>query len=177
MICEQESVNGLPAPAQEAMSANADDVVRLPSAHMAQLSVPDELADALGGSSDSRADVASGPPVGSFSTRSDCPFAGTRLGAERKPASSGEGIANRSRRHIDTGCSVAPWVPSGSAQRSVMMFSSARWRVRIRLPRGVSYSATVDIRLGHCNGEPKGLSDVDRRRHDPGSSDDGGDGH
>jgi pimeloyl-ACP methyl ester carboxylesterase len=48
MICEQESVNSIPVPVQEAMSANADNVVRLPSAHMAQLSVPDELADALG---------------------------------------------------------------------------------------------------------------------------------
>src|SRR5664279_2538487 len=48
MICEQESVNCIPVPAQEAMSANADNVVRLPSAHFAQLSIPDDLAEALG---------------------------------------------------------------------------------------------------------------------------------
>jgi hypothetical protein len=33
---------------QEAMAVNADNVVRLPALHMAQLSRPDELADALG---------------------------------------------------------------------------------------------------------------------------------
>jgi pimeloyl-ACP methyl ester carboxylesterase len=35
--------------AQEAWAANADYVVRLPAAHMLQLSRPDELAEALGG--------------------------------------------------------------------------------------------------------------------------------
>jgi len=35
--------------AQEAISASADYVVRLPAAHMVQLSRPDELAEALGG--------------------------------------------------------------------------------------------------------------------------------
>jgi pimeloyl-ACP methyl ester carboxylesterase len=48
IICEQESDNNIPVTAQEAMSANADDVVRLSSAHYAQLSMPDDLADALG---------------------------------------------------------------------------------------------------------------------------------
>jgi hypothetical protein len=48
MMSEQESDNGIPVRTQEAMSANADHVVRLPSAHMSQLSVPDELAEALG---------------------------------------------------------------------------------------------------------------------------------
>jgi hypothetical protein len=56
-------------------------------------------------------------------------------------------------------------------------FARARWRVRIRLPGRVSHSATVDIRLGHCNGETEGLSDVDSSRHDPGRTDDRGDGH
>lgn len=37
----------LPVTAQEAMSTNADHVVRLPSAHMVQLSMPDRLAEAL----------------------------------------------------------------------------------------------------------------------------------
>jgi len=35
--------------AQEAWAANADYVVRLPAAHMLQLSRPDELAETLGG--------------------------------------------------------------------------------------------------------------------------------
>jgi pimeloyl-ACP methyl ester carboxylesterase len=48
MITEQESDNCIPVAAQEAMSANADEVVRLPAAHMVQLSRPDELAQALG---------------------------------------------------------------------------------------------------------------------------------
>lgn len=47
MIAAQESDNCIPVPAQEAMSANADTVVRLPAAHMVQLSRPDELAEAL----------------------------------------------------------------------------------------------------------------------------------
>jgi hypothetical protein len=34
--------------AQEAWATNADYVVRVPAAHMVQLSRPDELADALG---------------------------------------------------------------------------------------------------------------------------------
>ena len=37
--------------------------------------------------------------------------------------------------------------------------------------------ARQTFRLGHCNGETEGLSDVDSRRHDPGRADDGGDGH
>jgi hypothetical protein len=48
MITAQESDNCIPVAAQEAMAANVDEVVRLPAAHMAQLSRPDELADALG---------------------------------------------------------------------------------------------------------------------------------
>lgn len=48
MITAQESDNCIPVPAQEAMSANADNVVRLPAAHMVQLSRPDELAEELG---------------------------------------------------------------------------------------------------------------------------------
>jgi pimeloyl-ACP methyl ester carboxylesterase len=48
MIAVQESDNSIPVAAQEAMAANADDVVRLPAAHMVQLSRPDDLADALG---------------------------------------------------------------------------------------------------------------------------------
>jgi hypothetical protein len=48
MIAAQESDNCIPVAAQEAMSANADYVVRLPAAHMMQLSRPDELAEALG---------------------------------------------------------------------------------------------------------------------------------
>jgi pimeloyl-ACP methyl ester carboxylesterase len=48
IITTQESDNGLPVAFQEAMAANADNVVRLPAAHMVQLSRPDELAEALG---------------------------------------------------------------------------------------------------------------------------------
>ena len=48
MIAAQDSDNCVPVAAQEAMSANADYVVRLPAAHMVQLSRPDELAEALG---------------------------------------------------------------------------------------------------------------------------------
>jgi pimeloyl-ACP methyl ester carboxylesterase len=48
MIADQDSDNCLPVDAQEAMAANADYVVRLPAAHMVQLSRPDELAEALG---------------------------------------------------------------------------------------------------------------------------------
>jgi pimeloyl-ACP methyl ester carboxylesterase len=48
MIAALESDNGIPVAAQEAMSANADHVVRLPAAHMVQLSRPYELAEALG---------------------------------------------------------------------------------------------------------------------------------
>jgi pimeloyl-ACP methyl ester carboxylesterase len=48
MIASQESDNSIPVAAQEAMSANANEVVRLPAAHMVQLSRPDELAEALG---------------------------------------------------------------------------------------------------------------------------------
>ena len=44
--CRSESANSVAA--QEAVSANADYVVRLPAAHMVQLSRPDELAEALG---------------------------------------------------------------------------------------------------------------------------------
>ncbi|WP_214405956.1 alpha/beta fold hydrolase [Pseudonocardia lacus] len=47
MITERESDNCIPVAAQEAMAANADQVVRLPAAHMVQLSRPDELAQAL----------------------------------------------------------------------------------------------------------------------------------
>ncbi len=46
MICEQD--NAVPPPAQEAMSANADHVVRLASAHIPQASVTEALAEALG---------------------------------------------------------------------------------------------------------------------------------
>ena len=48
MIAAQDSDNCVPVAAQEAMSAYADYVVRLPAAHMVQLSRPDELAEALG---------------------------------------------------------------------------------------------------------------------------------
>jgi len=48
VIAAQESDSSIPVAAQEMMSANADDVVRLPAAHMVQLSRPDELAAALG---------------------------------------------------------------------------------------------------------------------------------
>lgn len=46
IICEQD--NAIPVPAQDAMSGNADNVVRLPCSHMAQLALPDELAESLG---------------------------------------------------------------------------------------------------------------------------------
>ena len=46
VIAAQESDNASSVAAQEAMSANADYVVRLPAAHMVQLSRPDELAEA-----------------------------------------------------------------------------------------------------------------------------------
>lgn len=48
IIAAQESDNCIPVAAQEAMAANANEVVRLPAAHMVQLSRPDELADSLG---------------------------------------------------------------------------------------------------------------------------------
>jgi pimeloyl-ACP methyl ester carboxylesterase len=48
IIAAQESDNCIPVAAQEAMAANANEVIRLPAAHMVQLSRPDELADALG---------------------------------------------------------------------------------------------------------------------------------
>ena len=48
IITTQESDNCIPVAMQEAMSANADHVVRLPAAHMAQLSRPEELAETLG---------------------------------------------------------------------------------------------------------------------------------
>jgi hypothetical protein len=47
VVCAQESDNSIPVAAQEAMASRAERVVRLSSAHMAQLSVPDELARAL----------------------------------------------------------------------------------------------------------------------------------
>jgi pimeloyl-ACP methyl ester carboxylesterase len=46
MIATQESVESVAA--QGARAATADCVVRLPAAHMVQLSRPDELAEALG---------------------------------------------------------------------------------------------------------------------------------
>lgn len=48
VIAEQESDNCIPVSMQEAMAANADNVVRLSAAHMMQLSRPDEVAEALG---------------------------------------------------------------------------------------------------------------------------------
>ncbi len=48
IIAEQESDNCIPVPVQESMASNADAVVRLPAAHMVQLSRPDELAEVLG---------------------------------------------------------------------------------------------------------------------------------
>ena len=48
IIAAQESDNSIPVPVQEAMAANADNVVRLPAAHFVQLSRPDELAEVLG---------------------------------------------------------------------------------------------------------------------------------
>ena len=48
VIAAQDSDNCVPVAAQEAMSASADYVVRLPAAHMVQLSRPDALAEALG---------------------------------------------------------------------------------------------------------------------------------
>jgi pimeloyl-ACP methyl ester carboxylesterase len=47
IICEQDQV--IPPQAQEAMSAAADHVVRLASPHAAMLSMPRQLASALGG--------------------------------------------------------------------------------------------------------------------------------
>ncbi|MGY1608580.1 MULTISPECIES: alpha/beta fold hydrolase [unclassified Geodermatophilus] len=49
VVCAQESDNCIPVPAQEAMGAQAGRLVRLPSAHMAALSVPGELARVLAG--------------------------------------------------------------------------------------------------------------------------------
>lgn len=46
VICEHD--RALPVSLQEAMSANADHVVRVPAAHMVQLSRPEELAEVLG---------------------------------------------------------------------------------------------------------------------------------
>jgi len=46
MVATQD--NAIPLVAQEAMAVNADDVVRLPAAHIVQISLPDELAQALG---------------------------------------------------------------------------------------------------------------------------------
>jgi pimeloyl-ACP methyl ester carboxylesterase len=48
IIAAQESDQSIPVPMQEAMAANADNVVRLPAAHFVQLSRPDELAEVLG---------------------------------------------------------------------------------------------------------------------------------
>ncbi|SDX76042.1 Pimeloyl-ACP methyl ester carboxylesterase [Geodermatophilus africanus] len=47
VVCTQESDSSIPVPAQEAMATPAERLVRLSSAHMAPLSVPDELARAL----------------------------------------------------------------------------------------------------------------------------------
>jgi hypothetical protein len=47
VIAEQDSDNCVPVSMQDAMASNADNVVRLSSAHMVQLSHPDELAEAL----------------------------------------------------------------------------------------------------------------------------------
>ncbi len=47
VIAEQDSDNCVPVSMQDAMAPNADNVVRLSSAHMVQLSHPDELAEAL----------------------------------------------------------------------------------------------------------------------------------
>jgi pimeloyl-ACP methyl ester carboxylesterase len=55
VIATQESEASVAA--QEACAANADYVVRLPAAHMAQLSQPDELAQVLGDISNAGADV------------------------------------------------------------------------------------------------------------------------
>jgi len=41
MITAQESDNCIPVAVEEAMAANADAVVRLPAAHMVQLSRPE----------------------------------------------------------------------------------------------------------------------------------------
>ena len=48
IITSQESDKCIPVMAQEAMAANADNVLRLAAAHFVQLSRPDELAEALG---------------------------------------------------------------------------------------------------------------------------------
>lgn len=45
VICEQDAV--IPATAQEAMAAPADHLVRLEAAHLAQMSHPDDVAEAL----------------------------------------------------------------------------------------------------------------------------------
>jgi hypothetical protein len=47
IICEHDQA--IPPQAQEAMSAAADHVVRLPSSHSPYLSMPSQLARALGG--------------------------------------------------------------------------------------------------------------------------------
>ncbi len=49
VVCTQESDHSIPVRAQEAMGARAGRLVRLSSAHMAQLSVPDDLARVLAG--------------------------------------------------------------------------------------------------------------------------------
>jgi pimeloyl-ACP methyl ester carboxylesterase len=46
MLCELD--NAIPLPAQEAMSANADHVIRFASGHIPQASIAVELAEALG---------------------------------------------------------------------------------------------------------------------------------
>jgi hypothetical protein len=48
IIAAEESDETIGVAVQEAMAANADNVVRLPAAHMVQLSRPDELAEVLG---------------------------------------------------------------------------------------------------------------------------------
>jgi pimeloyl-ACP methyl ester carboxylesterase len=47
VIAEEDSDNCVPVWLQEAMASNADNVVRLPAAHMVQFSRPDELAELL----------------------------------------------------------------------------------------------------------------------------------
>jgi hypothetical protein len=46
IICEQDQA--IPPQAQEAMSAAADHIVRLPSSHVPLLSMPRQLASVLG---------------------------------------------------------------------------------------------------------------------------------
>ncbi len=81
MIAVQESDNSIPGAAQEAMAANADEVIRWPAAHMVQLSGPTIW---LRHSDGSDRDSAAGPPAAPGPEAEGASRAGQAAGLHRR---------------------------------------------------------------------------------------------